>query len=124
MTSPHSQPDPTPRAAAAVPRLHGLAAVIPALDEAGSIGAVVSGLVARGVPRVIVADNGSRDRTAEVARSAGAGVVVARRRGYGAACLAALEAVPSETRAVVFCDGDGADDLGRLLAVVGPVLSG
>ena len=45
-----------------------LIAVIPALDEEGSIGAVIQRLLAGGVTQVIVADNGSRDRTAEVAR--------------------------------------------------------
>lgn len=101
-----------------------LTAVIPALDEEGSIGPVVSGLLARGAGAVVVADNGSRDRTAEVARAAGATVVAAARRGYGSACLAALAALPAGTTAVVFCDADGADDLDRLAAVTGPVLAG
>ncbi len=101
-----------------------LVAVMPALDEEGSIGAVVAALRSAGVATVIVADNGSRDRTAEVARAAGAVVVPATRRGYGSACLAALAAVPASARAVVFCDADGADDLTRLDAVCGPVLAG
>jgi glycosyltransferase involved in cell wall biosynthesis len=73
---------------------------------------------------VIVGDNGSRDRTAEVARAAGAAVVSAERRGYGSACLAALAALPDDCRAVVFCDADGADDLESLPLLVGPVLDG
>ena len=101
-----------------------LVAVIPALDEEGSIGTVVSGLLTRGVPLVIVADNGSKDRTTQVAQGAGAVVVVAARRGYGSACLAALKSLPPGTRAVVFCDGDGADDLDQIAAVVCPVLDG
>ena len=39
---------------------------------------------------IVVADNGSSDGTAEVARAAGATVVLEPRRGYGAACLAGL----------------------------------
>ncbi len=101
-----------------------LVAVIPALDEEGSIEAVIRRLMAGGVAQVIVADNGSRDRTVEVARAAGAHVVFAPRRGYGSACLAALAAVPDSAQAVVFCDADGADDLNRLTAVTGPVLRG
>ena len=104
--------------------LAGLAAVIPALDEEGSIAAVVAGLRQRGVATVIVADNGSTDRTAEVARAAGAVVVPALRRGYGSACLAGLAALPADARAVVFADADGADDLDRLEALCAPVLSG
>lgn len=102
----------------------GLVAVIPALDEEGSIGAVVADLRQRGVPTVLVADNGSRDRTAAVAAAAGALVVPAARRGYGSACLAALTCLPSQTRAVVFCDGDGADDMRRLGDLCRPVLDG
>lgn len=52
----------------------GLCAVIPALDEEGSIGVVVGGLKRRGVPTVIVADNGSRDDTVARARASGAEV--------------------------------------------------
>ncbi|MBK8172871.1 MAG: glycosyltransferase family 2 protein [Sandaracinaceae bacterium] len=99
-----------------------LAAVIPALNEEGSVGAVVSALRALGVGLILVADNGSTDQTAETARAAGAQVVNAVRRGYGSACLAALAAVPHDTRVVVFCDADGADDLSLLRRVVEPVL--
>ena len=52
-----------------------VAAVIPALNEAPSIGLVVRGLHAQTrVPlqRIIVVDNGSSDETAVIARSAGA----------------------------------------------------
>jgi glycosyltransferase involved in cell wall biosynthesis len=52
------------------------------------------------VRRVVVADNNSRDRTAEVARAAGAVVVPAPQQGYGSACLAALEEVRRPTQPV------------------------
>ncbi len=64
--------------------------VIPALDEEAAVGTVVSTLPKDGIDEVVVCDNGSRDRTAEVARAAGATVVPAARRGYGSACLAGL----------------------------------
>ncbi len=102
----------------------GLCAVIPALDEEGSIGAVVGALREFGVAQIIVADNGSTDATAAVARAAGAKVVPAARRGYGSACLAGLSVLPEGCRAVVFCDADGADDLRSLGDVVSPVLAG
>jgi len=102
----------------------GLVAVIPALNEEGSIGEVVASLKRSGVAFVIVADNGSTDRTTELAIAAGAHVVRAARRGYGSACLAGLAALPPAALAVVFCDGDGADDLSLLPSVVEPVLSG
>lgn len=101
-----------------------LVAIIPALNEAGSITPVIIDLLAGGVALVIVADNGSTDATVSVAQAAGAQVVSASRRGYGSACLAGLAAVPDSATAVVFCDADGADDLARLQAVAGPVLRG
>jgi glycosyltransferase involved in cell wall biosynthesis len=108
----------------AAPRFPGLWAVMPALDEEGSVGGVVAELLAMGVEGVLVADNGSRDRTAAVAEAAGASVVAAPVRGYGAACLAALAGLPRNCRAVVFCDADGADELARLPELAGPVLVG
>jgi glycosyltransferase involved in cell wall biosynthesis len=101
-----------------------LAAVIPALNEEGAIGEVVTNLKEAGVRLIVVADNGSTDRTASRALAAGARVVTAPRRGYGSACLTGLAALPPGVRAVVFCDGDGADDLSLLPHVVGPVLRG
>ncbi|HZI89401.1 MAG TPA: glycosyltransferase, partial [Candidatus Polarisedimenticolia bacterium] len=59
-------------------------AVIPALDEERSLGAVLEALPKGLVRRVIVADNGSTDGTARVAREGGATVVFEPARGYGA----------------------------------------
>lgn len=99
-------------------------AIIPALDEEGSIGAVVRAARPR-VRRVIVVDNGSRDHTAEAAREAGAEVVREPRRGYGAACLAGLLHLAADPPgAVVFLDGDGADDAGEIPSLVGPIARG
>lgn len=115
----------TPTSGRASPRQPwpGVVAIVPALDEEAAIGGVVGELRRLGVDHVIVADNGSRDRTAVVAAAAGAVVVSARRRGYGAACLAGLAALPPTATAVLFCDGDGADQLERLPAIVGPVVA-
>ncbi len=83
--------------------------VIPALDEAATIGDVVAAVDRTLVDWVIVADNGSRDETAARAAAAGARVVCEPRRGYGRACRRALaEAPPWDI--VVFLDGDGSDD--------------
>lgn len=102
-----------------------LRAVIPCLDEEDAIGSLVARLRAVLEPerdRVIVVDNGSRDRTAEVARNAGAEVVSEPRRGYGRACMAGARAAGDGV--IVFLDGDGADDPGDLHAVAAPVQSG
>lgn len=112
-----------------------IAVVIPALDEEGAIGHVVRGLVtltdeagARLVDEVVVADNGSRDRTGAVARDTGATVVVARERGYGSACLEALAYLRTRRGGppdvVVFVDGDGSNDTSELPALVAPIRRG
>ncbi len=97
-------------------------AVIPALDEEESIADVVCALPPL-VAETIVVDNGSRDRTAEVARSAGAHVVFEPRRGYGQACLAGIAAAEGAD-VLVFLDGDGSDDPARVQDLVACVLEG
>ncbi len=72
-----------------------ISVVIPCLDEEGAVGAVVDqawrGIEASGRSgEVIVVDNGSTDRSAEIAAAHGATVVTEPRRGYGSAYLAGL----------------------------------
>jgi glycosyltransferase involved in cell wall biosynthesis len=58
---------------------------------------------------VIVGDNGSADRTRELARARGAEVVEEPERGYGAACLRALAELDDSTDVIVFLDADYSD---------------
>ena len=100
-------------------------AVIPALDEEESIGAVLDALPRPLIRRVVVCDNGSRDSTAAVAGSRGAVVVEESRRGYGAACLRALAALESDPPDVVLClDADQSDDPADAPRVLAPLLEG
>lgn len=87
--------------------VRSVAAVIPALNEARSIGAVVEGL--RSQATVIVVDDGSTDRTAEIARAAGAVVIQhPHNRGYDAALSSGLlHAVEHGFRFAVTLDADG-----------------
>ncbi len=96
-----------------------VALIIPALNEEPAIGATLDSLPRNLLAQVIVVDNGSTDRTAEVARAHRAKVVLEPRRGYGRACLAGIAAVAPQVRTIAFMDGDGSDDpadLERLLA--------
>jgi glycosyltransferase involved in cell wall biosynthesis len=86
-----------------------IALIIPALNEAESIGTQLSRLPRDYFSQIIVADNGSKDSTAEVARAAGAEVVLEPRRGYGRACQAALAHLRPEIEAVMFMDADLSD---------------
>src|SRR5262245_27843529 len=96
--------------------------IIPALDEEEAIGLVLAE-IPRGVSEVVVVDNGSRDRTAEVARAAGARVVREPRRGYGQACLAGIAAA-ANAEVFVFIDGDHSDHPDQLPDVLAPILAG
>jgi len=114
------------RAQAAIPTV---AVVIPAWNEQASIGQVIQALPKEWAQRIVVADNGSTDRTAEVARAAGATVVPAPRRGYGSACLAGLaflQALPpqQQPQIVAFIDGDFSDYPEQLPLIVAPIARG
>jgi glycosyltransferase involved in cell wall biosynthesis len=99
--------------------------VMPALNEEDAIGRVLADIPWDVVRRVVVADNGSTDRTAQVARDGGAIVVPAPQRGYGAACLAALAHVRKDPPdIVVFLDADYSDHPDELPDVAGPVVRG
>ena len=99
-----------------------VAVVIPALDEEEAIGLVIQEIPPV-VSDIVVVDNGSRDRTADVARAAGARVVVEPRRGYGQACLSGIAAVP-EADVVAFLDADHSDYPAQITAVLAPILAG
>ena len=71
------------------------ALIIPALDEEPAIGHTLDRVPRELYREIIVADNGSSDRTAEVARAHGATVVSEPERGYGAACLRARISRPN-----------------------------
>jgi glycosyltransferase involved in cell wall biosynthesis len=87
-----------------------VAIVIPALNEAKSIGSVIAHIPPKFRNIVIVADNGSTDGTADAARNAGAHVTFASRRGYGSACLAGIKYAKSfKPEIVVFLDADFSD---------------
>lgn len=97
--------------------------VIPALNEAESIGAVVRSMPWDRIAECIVVDNGSTDATAEVARAAGARVATSP-RGYGAACAAGARAAVETSDVLVFLDGDGSDDVSAMAQMVGPIERG
>jgi glycosyltransferase involved in cell wall biosynthesis len=97
--------------------------IIPALNEEAALPVVLSG-IPRWVARVIVADNGSTDATAAVARAHGAHVVHVPQRGYGRACLAAIAALPADIDVVVFIDGDASDAPGEMAALLAPLADG
>ncbi len=71
---------------------------------------------------IIVADSGSRDGTADIARAAGARVVSLAERGYGRACAAGAAAAGCDI--VLFLDGDGADRAELAAMLIEPIQAG
>ncbi len=99
--------------------------IIPAYNEEASISLVIQDIPKDLVREIIVCNNNSSDRTAEVAASAGAKVVDQPRPGYGNACLAGLAHIASKNDKpdiVVFIDGDYSDHPEEMANVVAPIL--
>jgi glycosyltransferase involved in cell wall biosynthesis len=94
--------------------------ILPVLDEAEAIPAVLAAMPAGYAPLVV--DNGSRDGSSEVARALGARVVHEPVRGFGAACFTGLTAARSEV--VCFMDCDGSLDPRELPLLARPVAEG
>lgn len=99
--------------------------IIPAYNEEQSIGKVIEAIPKDWVQEVIVVNNGSSDKTVEVAFKAGATVVDQPIPGYGIACLTGISSITSLDSApdiVVFLDGDYSDYPEELPDIVAPIL--
>jgi glycosyltransferase involved in cell wall biosynthesis len=96
------------------------AVIIPVLNEEDSLPLVLDAIPKDLVDEVVVVDNGSTDRSVEIARAHGATVVEEEHRGYGAACLRGIAAT-EDYEMLVFLDGDYSDypeDMHELLPPV------
>lgn len=101
--------------------------IIPAWNEAPSIGKVVQDIDQSLVGEVVVVDNNSKDSTAMVAREAGATVLFEGEQGYGAACLkgiAYMNDLDDKPDLVVFMDADYSDYAEEMPELIAPILQG
>jgi glycosyltransferase involved in cell wall biosynthesis len=86
-----------------------ISVIIAALNEEEAIANVIYSVPKDLADEIVVVDNGSNDRTAEIARAAGARVVMEPIPGYGRAFSAGLRSISPQCEIVVFLDGDGSD---------------
>jgi glycosyltransferase involved in cell wall biosynthesis len=96
--------------------------IIPALNEADCLPALLAEAPRALLHEIIVVDNGSTDETAAMARLAGAQVVSEPQRGYGAACAAGVAAATGDI--LVFMDGDGSFVPQELVHLIAPLVAG
>ena len=100
--------------------------IIPAYNEECSIPKVIGDIPSL-VRNVVVANNNSTDSTGKVAEAAGANVVFEPQKGYGKACLTAMNWIKKQQiqpDIVVFLDGDYSDYPEELLDLIQPILDG
>ena len=100
--------------------------IIPALNEEDAIAKVIAE-IPKSVAEVVVVDNGSTDRTSEMAKKAGATVLSETRAGYGYACLKGITYLKDKQQdgdIIVFLDGDYSDYPEELTALVAPIEKG
>ena len=100
--------------------------IIPAYNEEKSIPKVIAD-IPKLVRHIVVANNNSTDRTGEVAKAAGAEVVFEVQKGYGKACLTAMDWIKNQEiqpDIVVFLDGDYSDFPEEMIGLIAPILEG
>lgn len=98
--------------------------IIPAHNEEASIDKVIHDIPKDIIRHIVVCDNASTDRTAEVAQNAGAIVVEELAPGYGAACLKGMDYIARQDRhpdILVFIDGDYSDYPEQMTALLAPI---
>ena len=98
--------------------------IIPAFNEADSIDKVI-GDIPDIVDEIIVVDNNSSDKTAEIVKKTGATALHEEKKGYGYACLKGMKYVASQSKLpdiIVFLDGDYSDYPEELTKIVRPII--
>lgn len=97
--------------------------IIPAFNEEESLPSVIKDIPSF-VDEIIVTDNGSTDNTFEVAKRCGATVLKESEKGYGAACLKAIDYIKDKSYdIVVFLDGDYSDFPEEMNLVIEPIIN-
>ena len=98
--------------------------IIPAYNEAESIGKVIKQIPGY-VNEIIVVNNNSTDDTAKNAKQSGAIVLTELNSGYGNACLKGINYIKQQVKKpdiIVFLDGDFSDYPEELTKIIAPII--
>ena len=100
--------------------------VVPAYHEEKSIGKVIKELKSAGYKNIVVVDDGSLDRTSEVAKKQKATVICHPvNRGQGAALRTGIDyALAKGAETIVTFDADGQHDANDIKKMINPVAKG
>ena len=101
--------------------------IIPALNEQNAIGHVIEEIPKDWITEIIVVDNGSTDQTFTTAQELGVIVLKEPKRGYGWACLKAIDHLSNSNLkpyVIVFIDADYSDYPAELVKLVDPIING
>lgn len=100
-----------------------ITAIIPAYNEEKTIGSVVLGTLQH-TSKVIVVDDGSSDHTGEIAKLAGAELIIhPTNQGKGAALKTGFQAA-SDADVIITLDSDGQHETSQIPQLVEPILNG
>ncbi|MBI4683199.1 MAG: glycosyltransferase family 2 protein [Nitrospirae bacterium] len=100
-----------------------IAVIIPVLNEERTLPLVLNDIPEDLVDEVVVIDNGSADKTPEIARQSGATLLFEARKGYGYPCLKGMEYLKTKKPdIVVFADGNYSDHPDEIIKLVGPMV--
>jgi len=99
--------------------------IIPAFNEQNALGKVLEEIPVDFVKEIIVVDNASTDNTAQIAIKLGVTLLKESRKGYGNACLKAIDYIVSldePTDIVVFLDADYSDYPREMNQLINPIV--
>ena len=102
--------------------MNKISVIIPALNEEKSISKVINS-IPKYVSEIIVVDNGSTDKTSKIAKSKGALILFESKKGYGHACIKAIEFLKfNPPNIIVFLDGDYSDYPEEMDLLIKPII--
>ena len=102
--------------------MNKISVIIPALNEEKSISKVINS-IPKYVSEIIVVDNGSTDKTSKIAMSKGALILFESKKGYGHACIKAIEFLKfNPPNIIVFLDGDYSDYPEEMDLLIKPII--